>query len=288
VGEGYTVIILSDRGVDAQRAPIPGLLACSAVHQHLVKTGLRTSCSLIIETGAARETHHFAVLAGYGAESIHPWMVFESLDALAPTLPGKPAAHDCHKRFIKAVGKGLMKIMSKMGISTYQSYCGAQIFEAIGLSSDFVARYFTGTPTKIEGIGLKEVALEALNTHAAAFGNDPVLANMLDVGGEYAFRVRGEDHVTNTAIQIQIAQALGYAVPQFAHIALLKGKEGKLSKRTGSASIRDLRADEVEPIAILSLLAKMGTSDPIELHSIDELVTGFDFKKFIICKKFSV
>ncbi|MDP1527618.1 MAG: glutamate synthase-related protein [Rhodocyclaceae bacterium] len=195
VGQGYSVIILSDRTVNAERAPIPSLLACSAVHQHLVKTGLRTSCSLIVETGEARETHHFAVLAGYGAESIHPWMVFESLDALAPTLPGKPAAHDCHKRFIKAVGKGLMKIMSKMGISTYQSYCGAQIFEAIGLSSDFVARYFTGTPTKIEGIGLKEVALEALNTHAAAFGDDPVLANTLDIGGEYAFRVRGEEHV---------------------------------------------------------------------------------------------
>jgi glutamate synthase (NADPH/NADH) large chain len=195
VGEGCSVIILSDRAVDAVRAPIPALLACSAVHQHLVKTGLRTSCGLVVETGAARETHHFALLAGYGAESIHPWLVFESLDAIAAKLPGKPAAADCQKRFIKAIGKGLMKVMSKMGISTYQSYCGAQIFEAIGLSSDFVARYFTGTPTKIEGIGLKEVALEALNTHAAAFGNDPVLAGMLDVGGEYAFRVRGEEHV---------------------------------------------------------------------------------------------
>ncbi len=195
VGEGCSVIILSDRGVDAARAPIPALLACSAVHQHLVKTGLRTACGLVVETGAARETHHFALLAGYGAESIHPWLVFESLDALAPTLPGQPAAADCQKRFIKAIGKGLMKVMSKMGISTYQSYCGAQIFEAIGLSSDFVARYFTGTPTKIEGIGLKEVALEALGTHAAAFGNDPVLATMLDVGGEYAFRVRGEEHM---------------------------------------------------------------------------------------------
>jgi glutamate synthase (NADPH/NADH) large chain len=195
VGEGCSVIILSDRAVDAVRAPIPALLACSAVHHHLVKTGLRTSCGLVVETGAARETHHFALLAGYGAEAIHPWLVFASFDAIAPKLPGQPAAADCQKRFIKAIGKGLMKVMSKMGISTYQSYCGAQIFEAIGLSSDFVARYFAGTPTKIEGIGLKEVALEALNTHAAAFGNDPVLANMLDVGGEYAFRVRGEDHV---------------------------------------------------------------------------------------------
>ncbi|MBV2186134.1 MAG: glutamate synthase subunit alpha, partial [Rhizobium sp.] len=195
VGEGYSVIILSDRAVDAARAPIPSLLACSAVHQHLVKTGLRTSCGLVVETGDARETHHFALLAGYGAEAIHPWLVFESIAASAPTLPGKPAAADCQKRFIKAIGKGLMKVMSKMGISTYQSYCGAQIFEAVGLSSEFITRYFTGTPTKIEGIGLKEVALEALNTHAAAFGSDPVLADALDCGGEYAFRVRGEEHM---------------------------------------------------------------------------------------------
>jgi len=195
VGEGYSVIVLSDRAVDAQRAPIPSLLACSAVHQHLVRAGKRTACGLVIESGDARETHHFALLAGYGAEAIHPWLVFESIAELAPTLPGKPSAPDCQKRFIKAVGKGLMKVMSKMGISTYQSYCGAQIFEAVGLSSEFVGRYFAGTPTRIEGIGLKEVALEALNTHAAAFGNDPVLADALDCGGEYAFRVRGEEHM---------------------------------------------------------------------------------------------
>ncbi|HMM54975.1 MAG TPA: glutamate synthase-related protein [Candidatus Desulfobacillus sp.] len=195
VGQGSNVIILSDRGVDAGRAAIPSLLACSAAHQYLVKAGLRTACSLIVESGDAREVHHFALLAGYGAEAIHPWLAFASIDALAPALPGKPSAAECRKRYIKAIGKGLMKVMSKMGISTYQSYCGSQIFEAVGLSSEFVARYFTGTPTRIEGIGLKEVALEALNVHAAAFGNDPVLANMLDIGGEYAFRVRGEAHM---------------------------------------------------------------------------------------------
>ncbi len=195
VGQGSNVIILSDRNVTAERAPIPSLLACSAVHQYLVKAGLRTACSLLVETGDAREVHHFALLAGYGAESIHPWLAFASIDTLAPGLPGKPDAHECHKRYIKAIGKGLMKVMSKMGISTYQSYCGSQIFEAVGLSSEFVSRYFAGTPTRIEGVGLKEVALEALNTHAAAFGSDPVLANMLDIGGEYAFRVRGEEHM---------------------------------------------------------------------------------------------
>ncbi|MDT3736981.1 MAG: glutamate synthase large subunit [Denitratisoma sp.] len=195
VHEGYNVIILSDRAVDRGHAPIPALLACSAVHQHLVRTGLRTSVGMVVETGAAREVHHFATLAGYGAEAIHPWLAFESIAAIADRLPGKPGAKEAQKRFIKAIDKGLMKVMSKMGISTYQSYCGAQIFEAVGLSSDFVSRYFTGTPTRVEGIGLKEVAEEALRTHAAAYGNDPVLAGALETGGEYAWRVRGEDHM---------------------------------------------------------------------------------------------
>jgi glutamate synthase (NADPH/NADH) large chain len=195
VHEGYNVIILSDRAVDRGHAPIPALLACSAVHQHLVRAGLRTSVGMVVETGAAREVHHFATLAGYGAEAIHPWLAFESIAAIADRLPGKPGVKEAQKRFIKAIDKGLMKVMSKMGISTYQSYCGAQIFEAVGLSSDFVSRYFTGTPTRIEGIGLKEVAEEALRTHAAAYGNDPVLAGALEAGGEYAWRVRGEDHM---------------------------------------------------------------------------------------------
>ncbi|MDP2823944.1 MAG: glutamate synthase large subunit, partial [Sulfuritalea sp.] len=195
VGAGYSVVILSDRGVSPERAPIPALLACSAVHQHLVRVGLRTSCGMVVETGAAREVHHFAALAGYGAEAIHPWLAFESIAAIADQLPGKTTAYAAQKNYIKAINKGLMKVMSKMGISTYQSYCGAQIFEAVGLSSDFVNRYFAGTPTKVEGIGLKEVAEEALKTHADACSANPVLASMLDCGGEYAFRVRGEEHM---------------------------------------------------------------------------------------------
>jgi len=195
VGAGYNVVILSDRGVSHERAPIPALLACSAVHQYLVRVGLRTSCGMVVETGAARETHHFATLAGYGAEAIHPWLAFESIAAIAADLPKKPSVDEAQKHYIKAINKGLMKVMSKMGISTYQSYCGAQIFEAVGLSSDFVNRYFAGTPTKVEGIGLKEVAEEALRTHADACGSNPVLADMLDCGGEYAFRVRGEEHM---------------------------------------------------------------------------------------------
>ena len=195
IADGCNVIILSDRTTSQTRAPIPALLACSAVHQHLVRAGLRTSAGLIVETGAARETHHFATLAGYGAEAIHPWLLFESIAARAPGLPGKPSVADVQKRYIKAINKGLMKVMSKMGISTYQSYCGAQIFEAVGLCYEFVDRYFTGTPTRIEGIGMKEVAAEALRIHASAWSGDPTLASMLDPGGEYAFRIRGDEHM---------------------------------------------------------------------------------------------
>ncbi|HLP98063.1 MAG TPA: glutamate synthase large subunit [Sideroxyarcus sp.] len=192
VAKGYNVLILSDRTMSATRVAIPALLATAAVHHHLVREGLRTSTGLVVDTGSAREVHHFALLAGYGAEAVCPWLAFDTIATLE--LPAGVEVKDGKKRFIKAVNKGLMKVMSKMGISTYQSYCGSQIFEAIGLNADFVKKYFTGTATQIEGIGLKEVAEEAVRMHGAAFGNDPVLANMLDAGGEYAFRVRGEEH----------------------------------------------------------------------------------------------
>ncbi len=192
VGKGSNVLILSDRAVSAAHVAIPALLATAAVHHHLVRAGLRTSTGLVVDTGSAREVHHFALLAGYGAEAVCPWLAFDTIATLE--LPAGVELKDAKKRFIKAVNKGLMKVMSKMGISTYQSYCGSQIFEAIGLNKEFVAQYFTGTATQIEGIGLKEVAEEAMRIHIAAYGNDPVLANMLEAGGEYAFRIRGEDH----------------------------------------------------------------------------------------------
>ncbi|MBL8470727.1 MAG: glutamate synthase large subunit [Rhodocyclaceae bacterium] len=195
VADGYNVIILSDRAVSRERVAIPALLATSAVHHHLVKKGLRTSTGLVIDSGSVREVHHFALLAGYGAEAVCPWLAFDTIAAISDQLPSGLATKEANKRFIKAVCKGLNKVMSKMGISTYQSYCGAQIFETIGLSSEFVARYFRGTATLVEGIGLSEVAEEALRTHQAAFGDDPVLAHALEAGGEYAFRVRGEDHL---------------------------------------------------------------------------------------------
>ncbi|MGF6119502.1 glutamate synthase (NADPH/NADH) large chain [Janthinobacterium lividum] len=195
VKSGHNILIVSDRAICADQVAIPALLATSTVHQHLVSKGLRASTGLVVETGSARETHHFALLAGYGAEAVHPYLAMETLVEMAHGLPGDLSGDKAIYNYTKAVGKGLMKVMSKMGISTYMSYCGAQIFEAIGLNKSLVDKYFKGTASNVEGIGVFEVAEEALRLHALAFGNDPVLVDKLDAGGEYAFRVRGEDHM---------------------------------------------------------------------------------------------
>ncbi|AMP08279.1 GXGXG motif family protein [Collimonas arenae] len=195
VKSGHNILIVSDRKVDAEQVAIPALLATSAIHQHLVSKGLRTSTGLVVETGSARETHHFALLAGYGAEAIHPYLAMDTLTEMAHGLPGALSADKAIYNFQKAIGKGLLKVMSKMGISTYMSYCGAQIFEAIGLNKSMTQKYFKGTASNVEGIGVFEVAEEALRLHRAAFSDDPVLANALDAGGEYAFRIRGEEHM---------------------------------------------------------------------------------------------
>src|SRR5689334_15950343 len=198
VRSGYSIVIISDRRVDRAHVAIPALLALSAIHQHLVAKGLRTSTGLVVETGSAREVHHFALLGGYGAEAVHPYLALETLldlaekGALGAGVDGKKAV----KNFVKAIGKGLKKVASKMGISTYMSYTGAQIFEAVGLSRALVDKYFTGTTSNVEGIGVFEVAEEAIRVHRAAFSEtDPVLATALDAGGEYHYRVRGEEHM---------------------------------------------------------------------------------------------
>ncbi|HVY01063.1 MAG TPA: glutamate synthase large subunit, partial [Pseudorhodoplanes sp.] len=208
VRDGYNIIILSDRKANAERAPIPSLLACAAVHHHLIREGLRTSVGLVVESGEPREVHHFACLAGYGAEAINPYLAFETLIAAKNDLPQKLDDKEIIKRYIKAIDKGLLKVMSKMGISTYQSYCGAQIFDAVGLKADFVAKYFTGTATRIEGVGLAEIAEEALRRHRDAFGDSPIYKNALDVGGEYQFRVRGEDHAWTAATVATLQHAV--------------------------------------------------------------------------------
>jgi glutamate synthase (NADPH/NADH) large chain len=204
----YNIIILSDRDMGPDRVPIPSLLATSAVHHHLIKQGLRTSVGLVIETGEAHEVHQFATLAGYGAEAINPYLVFETIAELLPTLDEPIDLKEAEKRYIKAIDKALLKVMSKMGISTYQSYCGAQIFDAVGLKSSFVKRYFTGTHTQVEGVGLRQIARETFERHRQAFSEVPQLDGLLDVGGEYAFRLRGEAHMWRPTVVADLQHAV--------------------------------------------------------------------------------
>ncbi|RZK87990.1 MAG: glutamate synthase subunit alpha, partial [Methylobacterium sp.] len=171
---GYNIIVLTDRAVGPDRVPIPALLATASVHNYLIRKGLRTSVGLVVESGEPREVHHFACLAGYGAEAINPYLAFETLLAMKDEFPPDLTDDEIIYRYIKAIDKGLLKVMSKMGISTYQSYCGAQIFDAVGLNSTFVGRDFFGTATTIEGVGMAEVAEETVSRHRDAFGDAPI------------------------------------------------------------------------------------------------------------------
>ena len=195
---GKTMIVLSDRGVGKAHAPIPSLLAVGAVHQYLVHKHRRSECGLIVETGEAREVMHFALLTGYGAGAVNPYLAFEILDELKNrelVVEEKPGA--AQKNYIKALEKGLLKVMSKIGISTQHSYRCAQIFEAVGLSTALVQRCFSGTATRIEGIGVKEVSMESLMRHGMAYPEKPARRAELDVGGAYRWRRRGEFHMWN-------------------------------------------------------------------------------------------
>jgi glutamate synthase (NADPH/NADH) large chain len=271
VADGYNVLILSDRAMSAKRVAIPALVACSKVHHHLVSGGLRTSAGLVVDTGSAREVHHFALLAGYGAEAVCPWLAYETIADIVDRSPSlspnslpqagerdadslrEARVYEAKKRFVKAINKGLMKVMSKMGISTYQSYCGAQIFEAIGLNAEFVEKYFTGTATQIEGIGLSVVAEEAVRTHRGAFGSDPVLANALDAGGEYAWRVRGEEHMwtPDTIAKLQNATRTNNAATFKEYARLINEQASKLKTLRGLFEVKSAGApvplEEVEP-----------------------------------------
>jgi glutamate synthase (NADPH/NADH) large chain len=213
VNDDINIIILSDRRAGPDRVPIPALLATAGVHHHLIRKGLRTSVGIVVESGEPREVHHFCCLAGYGAEAINPYLAFETLLAIQDELPKKLSEQEIVKHYIKAIDKGLLKVMSKMGISTYQSYCGAQIFDAVGLSSEFVSRFFAGTATRIEGVGLDEIGEEAVRRHRTAFGDAPIYRDALDVGGEYAFRLRGEEHVWNPETVANLQHAVRGNMP---------------------------------------------------------------------------
>jgi glutamate synthase domain-containing protein 2/glutamate synthase domain-containing protein 3 len=199
VRNGYTLLIISDRGMDKQSAPIPSLLALAAVHNLLIREGTRTSVALIIESGEPREVMHFAMLIGYGASAVNPYLAIESLENLANVkrLPAGITAEKAVKNFIKAINKGLLKTFSKMGVSTLQSYRGAQIFEAIGLNRELIDEYFAGTVSRIEGVGLNVIAQEARMRHEYAFRAPSKSETELAVGGAYHFRLGGEYHLLN-------------------------------------------------------------------------------------------
>jgi glutamate synthase (NADPH/NADH) large chain len=254
VAGGYNIIILSDRMVGPDRIAIPALLATAAVHHHLIRKGLRTSVGLVVESGEPREIHHFACLAGYGAEAINPYLAFETLLSMHEALdfPEEVDADEIVKRYIKSIDKGLLKVMSKMGISTYQSYCGAQIFDAVGLRSDFVERYFFGTATSIEGVGLAEVAEETVQRHSDAFGDAAIFRNALDVGGEYAYRMRGESHVwtPDTVATLQHAVRLN-ARERYQEFAKLVDEQGSRANTIrGLFRIKTARELGREPLAL--------------------------------------
>ncbi len=200
VQQGGTLLILSDRGHGRDRAPIPSLLSVSAVHHHLIRAGLRKNCGLIVESGEAREIMHFCLLIGYGAGGVNPYLAYESISALVrEKIVEEVSVEEAHRHYVKAVEKGILKVMSKMGISTLQSYRGAQIFEALGLSQSFVDRHFTGTPTHLDGVGLDVIAAEAIARHEEAWRKVrlDVVEEQLDPGGSYQFRRRGEHHMWN-------------------------------------------------------------------------------------------
>ena len=210
IKDGYTVLILSDRGLDEDHAPIPSLLALSAVHHHLVREGTRTQVCLILESGEPREVMHFCLLIGYGASAVNPYLAIETLEQLETDgrLPAGLTFESALRNYKKAVNKGLLKVFSKMGISTLQSYRGAQIFEAIGLSQDLVDQFFSGTPTRLAGLDLDVLAEEARRRHEFAFTPPPGAGTDLELGGTYSWRAQGEYHLVNPTTISKLQQAV--------------------------------------------------------------------------------
>src|SRR5205807_5826336 len=193
IADGVNILILSDRGINHDDAAIPALLAVSGVHHHLIREGTRTRAGLILESGEPREVHHFALLIGYGAGAVNPYLAFETLEDMSRQGQLNSADYEkVVKNYVKAVAKGVMKVMSKMGISTAQSYCGAQIFEAVGLNQDVIDKYFTWTSSRISGIGLDVIAAEVKARHDRAFPDRSVNGHAIDAGGQHQWRRDGE------------------------------------------------------------------------------------------------
>ena len=255
--DGYNILILSDRAVSNTRVPIPALLATAAVHHNLIRRGLRTSTGLVVETGEAREVHHFCVLAGYGAEAVNPYLAFELLEQIRTENNLPLTTEKTQENYLKAIGKGILKVMSKMGISTYQSYCGAQIFDAVGLTSDFVERYFSGTTSTIEGADVHAIAFETMQRHSNAYGDDPIYRDMLDGGGDYAYRLRGEDHAWTPESVAALQHAVRGNQPE-QYAAFAKSINDQSERRLTIRGLMEFKPtdnpvplDEVEPASAI-------------------------------------
>ena len=254
VSQGHNIIILSDRGVDSEKAPIPALLATSAVHHHLIREGTRTKVGLVVESGEAREVMHFALLIGYGAGAVNPYLAFQTLaDMVAQQLFRPEVTQElAFKNYIKSINKALLKIIAKMGISTIQSYRGAQIFEAIGLNSRLVERHFTGTASRIEGIGLEVLGREAIARHRQGFPWGPAGKPLLDVGGQYQWRRDGEFHLFNpeSVAKLQLATRHGDYRLFKQYSALINNQSRNLCTLRGLFKLKKgspVPLDEVEP-----------------------------------------
>ncbi|MEY2721795.1 MAG: hypothetical protein RL597_1240, partial [Pseudomonadota bacterium] len=259
--EEVNILILSDRGVTKEMAAIPSLLAVSALHHFLIREGLRMRVSLAIETGEAREVHHFALLIGYGCSVINPYLAFETLDGMIRDnlLPNVDHSLAC-ANFAKAATKGVVKVMSKMGISAVQSYHGAQVFEAVGLRQDVIDEYFTGTASRVGGIGLDTIAAEVLMRHNAAFPDRPAGDQALPTGGQYQWRADGEFHVFN---------------PESIHRLQKAVRTGSYATFKSYAELIDDRAKNLSTLRGL-LDFKKGDSIPIEeVESIDSIMKRF-------------
>jgi glutamate synthase domain-containing protein 2/glutamate synthase domain-containing protein 1/glutamate synthase domain-containing protein 3 len=265
IATGVNILILSDRGIGKRRAPIPSLLAVAAVHHHLVREGTRLQTGLVLESGEPREVHHFATLIGYGASAVNPYVAFETIDAMVAEgrIAGVESSDAAERLVVKAIGKGLLKTISKMGISTIQSYCGAQIFEAVGLEKPLIDRHFCGTASRIGGVGLEVLAQEALDRHERGYGL-PLAEELLPVGGVYAWRRDGEHHMWNpetiAALQHAVRDTNGSAQDKYDEYARMVNESA-----TRKATLR-------------GLLKFRGGADPIPLDEVEpakEIVKRF-------------
>jgi len=265
IGQGCAFLILSDRGADRERAPIPALLATAGVHHHLVRRGLRTRCGLVIESGEPREVHHCCLLIGYGASAVNPYLAFETIEEMVRRNLLDVGARKALKNYIKALHKGILKVMSKMGISILQSYRGAQVFEAVGIGSAVIDRYFTGTPSRIGGIGLDDIAREAQLRHARAYPPASAPDNLdLDVGGVYQWRRGGEAHLYNPLSIAKLQQAARennlQAYREYA--ALINAQDRQLMTLRGllefKPAAQPVPLEEVEPWTAIARRFKTG------------------------------